>query len=110
MPTYQYACQDCGHRFDIRQRISDDPLTECPQCHGAIHRVISPVGIIFKGSGFYVTDNKNGSKNYANGNKADTKNGDGTKTEKASVNGSDSKSAENKKEPVSSKKTEKATP
>ncbi len=68
MPTYQYACEDCGHRFDVRQRFSDSALTICPQCGGHIHRVINPVGIIFKGPGFYVTDNKNGSKNFTNGN------------------------------------------
>ncbi len=68
MPTYQYACETCGHRFDIRQRFSDSALTTCPQCGGHIHRVINPVGIIFKGPGFYVTDNKNGSKNFTNGN------------------------------------------
>ena len=111
MPTYQYACQDCGYRFDIRQRISDDPLTECPECHGAIHRVISPVGIIFKGSGFYVTDNKNGSKNYANGNKRDeAKNGNGAKTENTATNGTNTKATEGKKESTPSTKTEKATP
>jgi len=58
MPMYQYACQDCNHRFEKRQSFHDAPLTECPQCHGRVQRVISPVGIIFKGSGFYVTDNK----------------------------------------------------
>lgn len=68
MPTYQYACETCGHRFDIRQRFDEDPLTICPKCGAHIHRVINPVGIIFKGPGFYVTDNKNGSTNFTNGN------------------------------------------
>jgi len=109
MPTYQYACQDCNHRFDIRQRISDDPLTECPQCHGFIHRVISPVGIIFKGSGFYITDNKNGSKNHANGKKPEAKNGDGAKKEESSTDKPETKTTDGKKESTPSVKKENAT-
>ena len=65
MPTYAYKCTNCEHRFDARQRFSDDPLTECPQCQGTLRRVINSVGIVFKGSGFYVTDNKNGKVNSA---------------------------------------------
>ncbi|UCG25406.1 MAG: FmdB family transcriptional regulator [Chloroflexota bacterium] len=60
MPTYSYKCTNCDHRFEARQRFSDDPLTECPVCGSTIRKVITPVGIVFKGSGFYVTDNKNG--------------------------------------------------
>ena len=61
MPTYAYKCANCGHRFDIRQRYSDDPLTDCPNCEdGQVRRVISQVNVVFKGSGFYVTDNRNG--------------------------------------------------
>jgi putative FmdB family regulatory protein len=58
MPTYKYRCKECGHEFEIRQRMSEDPLTECPVCHGPIRRVVGSVGIVFKGSGFYVTDNR----------------------------------------------------
>lgn len=61
MPTYDYACSDCGHRFDIKQSWSDDPLTVCPECSGAIRRVLHPAGVIFKGSGWYITDNRKGS-------------------------------------------------
>ena len=60
MPIYSYKCTNCDHRFEARQRFSDDPLSECPVCGSAIRKVITPVGIVFKGSGFYVTDNKNG--------------------------------------------------
>lgn len=60
MPLYAYKCNNCDHRFEIRQRYADDPLTVCPQCEGTVRRVISQVGIVFKGSGFYVTDNRNG--------------------------------------------------
>jgi putative FmdB family regulatory protein len=58
MPTYEYECQECGIRFDRFQHFSEDPLKTCPECEGPVRRVIHPVGIVFKGSGFYVTDNK----------------------------------------------------
>jgi putative FmdB family regulatory protein len=58
MPIYLYQCDSCGVRFERLQRMSDDALTECPECDGDVHRVIQPVGIIFKGSGFYITDNR----------------------------------------------------
>ena len=69
MPIYTYKCNNCDHQFDARQRFSDDPLTVCPQCDGRIRKVISAVSVVFKGSGFYVTDNRNGKGNGAlNGN------------------------------------------
>jgi putative FmdB family regulatory protein len=61
MPIYLYQCQSCGVRFERLQRMTEDPVTECPECGGETHRVIQPVGIIFKGSGFYSTDNRRGS-------------------------------------------------
>jgi putative FmdB family regulatory protein len=61
MPIYAYECKECGVRFERRQSFSDDPVKICPECEGEVHRLIQPAGIIFKGSGFYVTDNR-GSK------------------------------------------------
>jgi putative FmdB family regulatory protein len=61
MPIYLYQCDSCGVQFERLQRMSEEPLTDCPECDGHVHRVIQPVGIIFKGSGFYVTDNRSGS-------------------------------------------------
>lgn len=58
MPVYEYECEQCGVRFERLQRMSDAALTDCPECGGHIHRVMQPVGVIFKGSGFYVTDNR----------------------------------------------------
>jgi putative FmdB family regulatory protein len=58
MPIYQYRCESCGVNFERNQSFSDEPLRRCPECDGHVHRVIQPVGIIFKGSGFYVTDNR----------------------------------------------------
>jgi len=56
MPTYEYRCRDCGHSFDIIQKMSDDPLTHCPECGGELRKVFAPPAISFKGSGFYATD------------------------------------------------------
>ena len=64
MPIYTYRCNQCDHQFDQRQRMSDDPLTLCPICEGDLRRVVNSVGVVFKGSGFYVTDNR--SNNSAN--------------------------------------------
>ena len=61
MPTYTYACTDCGERFEAVQSIHDSSLTECPACGGTVRRVISAVGVSFKGSGFYRTDSRAGS-------------------------------------------------
>ena len=58
MPLYEYQCQECGLRFERRQHFTDDPVTECPECGGVVARLIQPTGIIFKGSGFYVTDSR----------------------------------------------------
>jgi len=58
MPTYDYQCEKCG-TFEFFQRIKEEPLKKCPKCHGKVKRLISPgVGLIFKGSGFYITDYK----------------------------------------------------
>lgn len=62
MPIYEYECSACGVRFERKQSISDDPVRVCPQCEGSVRRVIHPVGIVFKASGFYVTDNRKGPK------------------------------------------------
>lgn len=60
MPTYEYQCKSCEHRFEIWQKMTDDALTVCPQCNGVIRRILFPAGIVFKGSGFYKTDHGSG--------------------------------------------------
>jgi len=65
MPTYDYQCEGCGRTFEHFQSMSDDPLSQCQECEGSLKRLIGGgLGIIFKGSGFYITDNK--SKNSSN--------------------------------------------
>lgn len=63
MPLYTYRCNENDHEFQARQRMIDDPLTECPVCGGPVRRVVSSVGVVFKGSGFYVTDNRSSKVN-----------------------------------------------
>ena len=58
MPTYQYRCLDCSNELEVVQKFTDDPLTECPECDGTLRKVYSAVGVVFKGSGFYATDNR----------------------------------------------------
>jgi putative FmdB family regulatory protein len=58
VPTYQYACTECGHAFDQFQSFSDEALTECPECGGRLRKVFNAVGVVFKGSGFYRTDSR----------------------------------------------------
>jgi putative FmdB family regulatory protein len=61
MPNYEYECESCGIRFERMQHFHDEPLRDCPECGGCVHRVLQPVGIVFKGSGFYVTDHNKSS-------------------------------------------------
>ena len=61
MPTYQYACTECGHAFEQVQSFSEDSLTVCPACSGKLRKVFSAAGVVFKGSGFYRTDSRSGS-------------------------------------------------
>ncbi|SRR5579875_915994 len=58
MPAYDYKCRSCGHRFEVWQKITDDPIRVCPNCSGEVQRVIHATGIVFKGSGFYSTDHR----------------------------------------------------
>lgn len=67
MPTYEYQCRACSHRFEVWQKMTDEPLTLCPECGGHIRRVLFPTGIVFKGSGFYKTDHANNSMASENG-------------------------------------------
>ncbi len=60
MPTYQYACTACEHRFEAVQSFSDASLTECPECSGKLRKLFGAVGVVFKGSGFYRTDSRSG--------------------------------------------------
>jgi putative FmdB family regulatory protein len=90
MPTYEYLCQACSHRFETWQKMIEEPLTVCPQCGEHIRRVLFPAGIVFKGTGFYKTDHgKNGAISVAK-----DANGEPKKTEDKSATTSESKPSE----------------
>lgn len=61
MPTYSYACTECGNAFDVQQAFSDEALTVCPECNGKLRKLFNSVGVVFKGSGFYRTDSRGSS-------------------------------------------------
>jgi putative FmdB family regulatory protein len=67
MPTYQYRCTECGEDLEAVQKFSDPALTTCPICGGQLRKVFNAVGVVFKGSGFYRTDSRNGSKSDSDG-------------------------------------------
>lgn len=92
MPTYQYACKDCGYEFEQVQSFSDPSLTVCPQCDGALRKVYGSVGVVFKGSGFYRTDSRSGSNGSVGpGQKSDSHGAD--KGSSKDAGGSDSGSS-----------------
>jgi putative FmdB family regulatory protein len=77
VPTYAYACTACGHRFEVQQSFTDASLTECPECEGRLRKLFNSVGIVFKGSGFYRTDSRNGSSAAKNASENGSDNGSG---------------------------------
>lgn len=89
MPTYQYACTACEHRFEAVQSFSDASLTECPECSGKLRKLFGAVGVVFKGSGFYRTDSRSGSSKSTSTTTASTT----TSSDKKSDSKSDSKPA-----------------
>jgi putative FmdB family regulatory protein len=74
MPIYGYRCDQCGHEFEVFQNMSDAPKTECPECQGKLRKQLYPVGVVFKGSGFYTTDYPSASRSE-NGSKAGSSSG-----------------------------------
>jgi putative FmdB family regulatory protein len=93
LPTYEYACKACGHRLEAVQKFTDDALTECPECGGALRKVFGAPGIVLKGSGFYKTDTRakdkrsssdNGGSNGSDSSKSGSKTESGTTTESGS--------------------------
>lgn len=107
MPTYGYRCSNCGHQFEIVQRISDEPLKVCPKCQGKLSKMLYPVGISFKGSGFYTTDYKDSGKSSSASSNGASPSKEGSSESKPETK-SESKS-DTKPQAKSDTKTEKAS-
>ena len=96
MPTYSYACTECGNRFDAVQAFSDAALTTCPKCSGRLRKLFGNVGVVFKGSGFYRTDSRESAKTSSNGSSSSsesTSSSSSSSSEKASSTSSTGSSA-----------------
>jgi putative FmdB family regulatory protein len=107
MPTYQYRCTECSEDLEAVQKFSDAPLTVCPTCGGHLRKVFNAVGVVFKGSGFYRTDSRNGSANGERGESGSPEKKSGVETkspdkEPAGAGSASSTSSSNGKQPVSS--------
>ncbi len=92
MPVYEYECEQCGTRFERIQSVRDEPIRRCPECSGTVHKVFYPAGIIFKGSGWYITDSRKSSSSAVTG--------------ESKSNGKEAKAKEEKKAPPAETKTE----
>ena len=102
MPTYSYACTECGDRFDAVQAFSDSALTTCAKCNGRLRKLFGNVGVVFKGSGFYRNDSRDSAKSSAksssgapsssNGSSSESTSSSSSSSEKSSSNGSSSSS------------------
>jgi putative FmdB family regulatory protein len=106
VPTYSYACTECGNRFDVVQAFTDDALTTCEQCSGRLRKLFNSVGVVFKGSGFYRTDSRESAKSETNGS-AKTSSSSGTDGSSSSdKSGSSEKSSSPEKSTSSSDKSD----
>jgi putative FmdB family regulatory protein len=111
VPTYQYTCTECSEPLEAVQKFSDAPLTVCPACGGRLRKVFSAVGIVFKGSGFYRTDSRNGSraadpaakdKDKSSSESSSESSSSSSTSDSGSSNGSADKAAAKKAEPAKS--------
>ena len=100
VPTYQYACTDCGHRFEAVQAFTDDSLTTCPECAGKLRKVYGSVGVVFKGSGFYRTDSRAASSDVGAAKSSDKSDGEKSGGEKS---GGEKSGGEKKSDPPAAK-------
>jgi putative FmdB family regulatory protein len=101
MPTYQYACTECGHAFEQFQSFSEDALTVCPECDGRLRKLFNAVGVVFKGSGFYRTDSRSStssttpaSTTSATSGSSDSSSGSSTSTPASTSSSSSSSSSD----------------
>jgi putative FmdB family regulatory protein len=111
VPTYSYACTECGNRFDAVQAFTDDSLTTCTKCEGKLRKLFNSVGVVFKGSGFYRTDSREAAKSASNGSAKSSANGSekSASSEKSAEKSSASSSSGSGSSEKSSGSTEKSS-
>lgn len=107
MPIYEYACTSCGERTEAKQSFDDPPLETCPKCSGKLRKLYSPVGIVFKGSGFYATDSKKSSKSQSSSSSSGSS---GSSASSSSDGSSGSKSSKSSDSSASSGSTSSSGP
>ncbi|MBM7508914.1 putative FmdB family regulatory protein [Nocardioides salarius] len=110
MPTYQYACTECGHAFEQFQSFSDDALTTCPECEGRLRKLFNAVGVVFKGSGFYRTDSRSESGSGSSGSSSNGSSAPSTSPSKESTSSSGSSGSTSSTSSGSSSSTSSSTP
>jgi putative FmdB family regulatory protein len=93
VPTYSYACTECGHRFDAVQAFTDAALTACSQCNGRLRKLFGNVGVVFKGSGFYRTDSREAAKSSSNGSSSSSSSNGSESTSSSSSSSSEKSSS-----------------
>ncbi len=93
MPTYSYACTQCGHRFDAVQSFSDAALTECPECGGDLRKQYGSIGVTFNGSGFYRTDSRGSSSSSSSSGSTSASGGGSSSTSSSSTSTASSSSS-----------------
>lgn len=103
MPIYEYRCAKCGHTFERMQKFSDPPVTKCPECKGKVEKLLSPPGLLFKGTGWYVTDYSDSRKKAAAAEKGAAENGGGKAPDKAEKSTERAEKGSNKAENRSEK-------
>lgn len=103
MPTYQYACKQCGEGLEVQQSFTDDALTECPSCGGVLRKVFNAVGVVFKGSGFYRNDSRGSTSTSEAGSSSSSSEGGSGSSDKSSSGGDKSSSSGEKSSSTGSK-------
>lgn len=112
MPTYSYACTECDNRFDAVQAFTDDALTTCSKCAGRLRKLFGKVGVVFKGSGFYRTDNRESVKSASNGSSSNGESSSSSSSDSSSsaTKSSSDSSSSSSSDSSSSSSTAKSTP
>ena len=105
MPTYEYACVDCGKHIEVVQSMSDPPLTVCAACGGRMRKVFAPIGIVFKGSGFYRTDSRGKAASSKDGSTAGKETAAAKDSSDSSSSGSSDSSGSSKSDSASASKS-----